>query len=50
MVGRTVGDTEIQFAIFSVVFGGMGEEGSLIGHKPASGSPVTAQRAVSVCV
>lgn len=26
MVGRTVGDTEIQFAIFFVVFGGMGEE------------------------
>lgn len=25
MAGRTVGDTEIQFAVFSVVFGGIGE-------------------------
>lgn len=29
MVGGTVGDTETEFAIFSVVFGGIREEGGV---------------------
>ncbi len=29
LVGGTVGDAEIQFAVFFVVFGGMGEEGGV---------------------
>lgn len=47
-MGRTVGDTEMQLATSSVVFGGTREEGSLIGREPVSGSPVAAHRVVSV--